>query len=294
MVISSPLRIVVAGVPPGVKVGVFDETESPGGSPADAIMLVEAESDDYVVAQEVPASLAGRDVRLVIRSAGFLPITAFAKIDPQHGLLHAARLEVDHNYSGSQSEVPDDWNADAENRKAQDFLHTQLVAAVTLGLDSRTITDREFKSVFISFGEPDEGFAQKLQRSLEAEGVDTYFFPLDATPGDKLHRVIRSGVNDYDRVVLICSRASLDRPGVLNEIEEALAREAREGGSTVLIPIRLDDYVLGEWAPENPDIAQAIRDRVVADFRDTEDDQAFALALGRLLGSLEQMDRSGT
>jgi hypothetical protein len=53
---------------------------------------------------------------------------------------------------------------------------------------------------------------------------------------------------------------------VLNELEETLQREARDGGASYLIPIRLDDYILNEWSPADRGLAQTIRDRVVADF----------------------------
>jgi hypothetical protein len=47
-------------------------------------------------------------------------------------------------------------------------------------------------------------------------------------------------------VLLLCSRHSLNQKGVLNEIQETLAREARDGGASYLLPIMLDDYVLKE------------------------------------------------
>lgn len=128
------------------------------------------------------------------------------------------------------------------------------------------------QSTFLSYGGPDEPFVRRLYEFLHRNGVTTFFFPEHAVPGEKLHRTMREGVNNHDRVILVCSKASLDRPGVLNEIEETLAREARHGGASYLIPIRLDDYVFKEWAPPNPDTAQAIRDRVVADFRGAQTD----------------------
>jgi TIR domain len=143
-------------------------------------------------------------------------------------------------------------------------------------------------TTFISFGAPDQAFAARLHEELQKHTVTTFFFPEHAPPGQRLHRVMREGVNKYDRIVLICSEASLERPGVLNEIEEALAREARDGGTTYLIPIRLDDYVF-RWSPSRPDIAQAIRDRVVADFTGaTGDDAMFSKALARLLSVLKK------
>jgi hypothetical protein len=148
---------------------------------------------------------------------------------------------------------------------------------------------RMMQSTFISYGTPDAAFARKLYEALHENGVTAFFFPEHATPGKRLHRVMREGVNQHDRVVLVCSESSLTRPGVLNEIEETLAREAREGGETYLIPIRLDDYVFTGWAPARPDLAQAIRDRVVADFTGTDiDESRFNAALLRLLSALER------
>jgi len=150
------------------------------------------------------------------------------------------------------------------------------------------------QSTFISFGGPDEPFARRLTEALARHGVPTFFFPEDAIPGEKIHRVMRVGVNAYDRILLICSQASLGRPGVLNEIEEALAREARSGGTPYLIPIRLDDYVLSQWAPTNPDIAQAIKDRVVADFSKTANDEhEFQAQVLRLLRALKKQPAPG-
>jgi hypothetical protein len=79
--------------------------------------------------------------------------------------------------------------------------------------------------------------------------------------------MMRDQVNNHDRVILICSKASLTRPGVLNEIEETLAREARDGGAAYLIPIRIDNYVFDHWNPSNPDVVHAVQSRVVGDFR---------------------------
>jgi len=119
------------------------------------------------------------------------------------------------------------------------------------------------KTVFISYGGPDEAVAEKINKALKSKGVKTWFFPDDADPGAKLHRVMHDGVNTYDRVLLLCSKESLGRPGVLNELERVLEREAREGGAEILIPVALDDYVYGDWAPDRSDLASQIRSRVI-------------------------------
>ena len=120
-----------------------------------------------------------------------------------------------------------------------------------------------YKSLFISYGGADEKIASDINLYLKNKGIVTWFFPDDALPGQKLHRMMHEGINTHDRVLLICSKISLSRAGVLNEIEKVLEREAKEGGSEILIPITLDDYVYGDWAPSKPDIAEQIRSRVI-------------------------------
>lgn len=145
------------------------------------------------------------------------------------------------------------------------------------------------QSIFISYGGPDTDFAQKLNDALLKNGVTTFFFAKDAIPGRKLHRLMREGVNQHDRVILVCSQASLDRPGVLNEVTETLQREARDGGKEYLIPITLDDYVFTGWKPEDAGLAQAIRDRVVANFQGANADPAkFNDGVLRLIAALKK------
>lgn len=144
------------------------------------------------------------------------------------------------------------------------------------------------QSTFISYGGPDEAFAKKLNDALESRGVTTFFFKEDAKPGEKLHRTMKRGVNEHDRTILICSKSSLQRHGLLNELEETLAREARDGGREYLIPVRLDDFVIDSWAPTDPGIAQSVRDRVIADFRNHSNPDEFDIQLARLISALRK------
>lgn len=128
------------------------------------------------------------------------------------------------------------------------------------------------KTLFISYGGPDDGIVTEINKKLKSKGVKTWFFPDDALPGDKLHRMMHEGVNNHDRVLLVCSKNSLTRNGVLNEIERVLEREANEGGSEILIPITLDDYVYGDWAPTRTDIAAQVRSRVITKY-DVDNDE---------------------
>jgi hypothetical protein len=151
------------------------------------------------------------------------------------------------------------------------------------------------RSTFISYGHPDVEFAKRLNDALFRNGVTTFFFRDHALPGKKLHRLMRDAVNEYDRVILICSEKSLTRRGVLNEIEESLDREAAEGGAEYLIPIRLDDYIFNDEFTEacrklgKGDIVPALRRRVIGDFRDADtDDAKFTSELFKVLAALQR------
>lgn len=143
-------------------------------------------------------------------------------------------------------------------------------------------------STFISYGGPDEPFAIQLQETLQSNGVKTFLFNKDAVPGQALSDVMRDEVREKDRIVVICSETSLDRPGVLNEMELTLRREAKEGGRTLLIPIAIDNYVHDGWKPENENLKEAILERVIADFVGANTDQTkFDRGIERLLQALK-------
>lgn len=145
---------------------------------------------------------------------------------------------------------------------------------------------QQYKSAFISYGGPDEVFAGSLYKALLAEGVHVYYFPESSIPGRQLHRTMSDAVHEYDVIVSVCSKAAVTRPGWLNELEQTFAREAREGGAELLIPILLDDYVLAEWSPERKDLARQLRSRVAADFRGFTDEEIFSKQVHRLLKAL--------
>ena len=141
------------------------------------------------------------------------------------------------------------------------------------------------RSAFLSYGGPDESVAKALHESLLEAGVEVFFFPESAVPGTKLHRTMSEGIQSYDRVILLCSRSSLDRPGVLNELEQVLAREAAEGGAELLIPVALDDFVYEGWAPPRRDLARQVRSRVIGRIA-APNSRAFRTGVDRILKAL--------
>jgi hypothetical protein len=141
-----------------------------------------------------------------------------------------------------------------------------------------------YKTLFISYGGPDEKIADKINKALKAKGVDTWFFKDDGLPGDKLHRVMSEGVYKHDRTLLVCSENSISRIGVLNEIERMLEREAKEGGAEIIIPVTIDNYIFDNWHPEREDIKNQILSRVVT----TIDESNFNNEIERILKVLKR------
>ena len=147
---------------------------------------------------------------------------------------------------------------------------------------------RMMQSTFISYGAPDEAFARRLYDALRSHNVVVFFFPETATMGERIDNEIFRRIQEHDRVLLICSRNSLDRDGVVNEIQETLDREARDGGATYLLPITLDDYVLTGWKKKQPQLAERVSRRIIGDFRGTRrNQQNFERAVARLLDALK-------
>ena len=74
---------------------------------------------------------------------------------------------------------------------------------------ARALTQEERFSVmlstFISYGGPDEPFAHELNEALQANGVRTFFYPLNAEPGEWNAKVMHKGILEHDRVVVVCS-----------------------------------------------------------------------------------------
>lgn len=150
------------------------------------------------------------------------------------------------------------------------------------------------RSTFISYGAPDEEFARQLHEALSKHGVVVFFFPESARVGRRIGDEVFDGLQAHDRMVLVCSKASLDRPGVLNEIQETLDRESRDGGASYLIPVMLDDYVLTGWRDSEPILAERVGRRVAADFRGATDNRVtFDRALNRLLDALKKKRPEG-
>ncbi|MFD9392069.1 toll/interleukin-1 receptor domain-containing protein [Streptomyces sp. NPDC060000] len=110
------------------------------------------------------------------------------------------------------------------------FAEYMIECARALG-DS--LARRLMQSTFISYGTPDVGLAKRLYDVLRKHGVVVFFFPETATFGERIDTEFYRRLHEHDRVILICSKASLNRPGVLHEIQETFDRESRDDGGNL-------------------------------------------------------------
>lgn len=171
----------------------------------------------------------------------------------------------------------------------------------------------QFYSCFLSHSTKDKAFARHLFDKLQGAGVRCWYFPESARTGEPLREEINRAIHFYDKLVIICTRNSLNSQPVIDEIEEGLQREQEEKTrrhndeekvvkgewtqdefarqryhTKVLFPIALDDYVFADW--NHPLKFELPKNRVIGDFRGWEDFKTFDRAFQKLLNDLNSTD----
>ncbi len=142
----------------------------------------------------------------------------------------------------------------------------------------------EFYKCFISHSSKDKRFCDRVYADLQAKGVRCWYFPEDATWGKSVWGEIDRSIKLYDKLVVICSKKSLNSRPVVREIERALQREDSEGGN-ILFPVRIDNYLFDEWEHERKADVVA---KVVGDFRGWSGSaEKYQAAFERLLAGLK-------
>ncbi|HYT00753.1 MAG TPA: toll/interleukin-1 receptor domain-containing protein [Thermoplasmata archaeon] len=142
-----------------------------------------------------------------------------------------------------------------------------------------------FPSCFISYSSKDEAFAKRLHTDLQNKGVRCWFAPEHIRIGEKIRKSIDQAIREYDKLLLVLSKASMKSDWVESEVERALEKE-RRAHRPVLVPIRVDDSVMQSrvaWASE-------VRQRHVGDFRKWTTSSFYTKALSRLLHDLRKSD----
>ena len=135
----------------------------------------------------------------------------------------------------------------------------------------------QFFSCFISYSSSDKPFAVRLHDALQSKGIRCWLDEKQLLPGDDISRELERGIHLWDKFLLCASKNSLTSWWVEDEIKTTLEKERtlrKERGKPVrkLIPLNLDGYMFTEeW--DLGVLANEIKSRVAADFRDWENQQ---------------------
>ena len=171
------------------------------------------------------------------------------------------------------------------------------VQPILLG-DKQALTDAAYaadgtairpQTCFISYSSQDKTFVDQLQKALNASGVDYWYAPEHGIWGRPLKEQIDQQIAIRDRVVLVCSKSSLNESDwVLHEITRALETENQrkaEGVENwrVLFPVMVDDELL-HW---NNHLQPRVLEVLAGDFRGAMKGNAFESAFKKLLKGLQ-------
>ncbi len=146
-----------------------------------------------------------------------------------------------------------------------------------------------YHSTYISYSrtDADRVFAFKLYDRLKAEGVSCWLYDHDMNPGEVELDTADRAIREAEKLLLCCSETSLTSWWVNDELGKAIEKERAlwsEGRGLVLIPLKLDDYLL-RWESGK---ASQVRERYPADFVGWQEDPGkFDEQLQRVLRALK-------
>ncbi len=162
------------------------------------------------------------------------------------------------------------------------FLLNCGVPKEILILLQKEVKNIKYNSCFISYGKPDEIFAKKLVTQLKKRGVSCWLYDYDYTGGEKTWREITQKRREHDKFIVVCSKKSLIREGVLKEIEEQIDENEEK-----IISVSLDE----SWKKDDFKITRGNRDLKHYfknhNYIDFSDESTYKTSLDKLLKCLE-------
>ncbi len=142
----------------------------------------------------------------------------------------------------------------------------------------------QMQSAFISYSHVDSEFALKLYEYLKKNGIRCWLDAHDLKPGKRILDGINQAIRFHERLILCCSRTSLESWWVKDEIRKAQEKEKSQCAD-VIIPILLDHYLLEGW---EDGLATDLRSRLGVNFTGWESDGLiFDIGIKRLLDALK-------
>lgn len=98
------------------------------------------------------------------------------------------------------------------------------------------VSEIKYHTCFISYGQPDVKFAEKLREDLKGRGVDCWLYEKDKTVGKRTGHEIAVERRGAEKMVVLCSAKALVRDRFLEEIEDQINEDPNK-----MVPVSLDD-----------------------------------------------------
>ena len=147
----------------------------------------------------------------------------------------------------------------------------------------RVLSEVQYCTAFICYGEPDHHFAQNLRGELTDRGVSCWLYSMDATPGKRIWKEIGEMRREAEKMIVICSGNSLVRDGALKEIEEQVDEYPDK-----MVPVSRDNL----WKEPGFRVMRGNRDLkpflLQLNYADFSDAASYGKSLERLLKGLER------
>ncbi len=90
--------------------------------------------------------------------------------------------------------------------------------------------------VFLSYGTDDRAMAEKIARSLSADGIDTWWAEWEIDSGESFRRKIDEGLTNCTHFMVLLTPDSITRPWVNEEIDAGFVRKV--SATSRFIPVR--------------------------------------------------------
>ena len=147
--------------------------------------------------------------------------------------------------------------------------------------------ERSLQSVWIAHSPEDAALAQKIRRGLQNQGFGTWFYPSEEYMCPSIDRRVAR----FDRILLLCTRATLEHPDIAHEVQSQLEMDYEVGGGNVVIPIAAEAGIfdptddpscwwLEEEVPHRP--GAALNKRPIVDVTNADEALAWKAALDRI------------
>ncbi|OJV55330.1 MAG: hypothetical protein BGO31_20580 [Bacteroidetes bacterium 43-16] len=107
---------------------------------------------------------------------------------------------------------------------------------------SRMTNQVKFSTVFISYSFKDSLIAERINTSLNREGIRTFLWKKDAPGGKPLEEIMSAGISSHDKLLFIASENSIKSKACQFELTAARKKQ-EQSWQNVFFPIMIDDFI---------------------------------------------------